>query len=100
MATAPHEITDLDLHLFGEGNHHHIYQKLGAHPITKDGVRGTQFAVWAPNARRVSVVGDFNEWDGRSNLMHRVGGPGVWVTFIAGIEPGTLYKYEIETPND
>jgi len=100
MATAPHEITDLDLHLFGEGNHHHIYQKLGAHPIVHEGVRGTQFAVWAPNARRVSVVGDFNNWDGRSNVMHRVGGQGVWVTFIAGIEPGALYKFEIETPND
>jgi 1,4-alpha-glucan branching enzyme len=100
MSTAPHEITDLDLHLFGEGNHHHIYQKLGAHPVTQDGVRGTQFAVWAPNARRVSVVGDFNHWDGRAHLMHRAHDSGVWVEFVPGLNTGALYKFEIETQNN
>ncbi|HEU4653327.1 MAG TPA: 1,4-alpha-glucan branching protein GlgB [Steroidobacteraceae bacterium] len=100
MSTAPHEITALDLHLFGEGNHHHIYQKLGAHPVTKDGTQGTQFAVWAPNARRVSVVGDFNQWDGRTHVMQRVDGSGIWSAFIPGIGTGTLYKFELETQNN
>ena len=100
MSTAPHEITDLDLHLFGEGNHHHIYQKLGAHPVTQDGTQGTQFAVWAPNARRVSVVGDFNQWDGRTHVMQRVDGSGIWSAFIPGIDTGTLYKFELETQNN
>ena len=63
------ELSELDLHLFGEGNHHSIYRKLGAHPQLRDGVAGTRFAVWAPNARRVSVVGDFNQWDGRRHPM-------------------------------
>jgi 1,4-alpha-glucan branching enzyme len=88
-------LTDLDLHLFGEGNHHHIYQKLGAHPGEHDGVRGTHFAVWAPNAQRVSLVGDFNGWDGRRHIMRPHGGSGVWETFIPEIGPGALYKYEI-----
>ncbi|HEX2493561.1 MAG TPA: 1,4-alpha-glucan branching protein GlgB [Steroidobacter sp.] len=88
-------LTDLDLHLFGEGNHHHIYHKLGAHPIERDGVRGTRFAVWAPNAKRVSVVGDFNCWDGNRHLMQPRGSSGVWELFIPDIGPGALYKFEI-----
>jgi 1,4-alpha-glucan branching enzyme len=88
-------LTDLDLHLFGEGNHHHIYQKLGAHPGEHDGVRGTHFAVWAPNAQRVSLVGDFNGWDGRRHIMRPHGSSGVWETFVPEIGPGALYKYEI-----
>jgi 1,4-alpha-glucan branching enzyme len=94
------DLTDFDLHLFGEGNHHHIYQKLGAHCVTVDGVQGTRFAVWAPNAKRVSVVGDFNGWDGRVNVMQPRGSSGVWVTFVPGVRPGALYKYEILTQHD
>ncbi|MET0534450.1 MAG: 1,4-alpha-glucan branching protein GlgB [Steroidobacter sp.] len=88
-------LTDLDLHLFGEGNHHHIHQKLGAHLEVRDGVAGTRFAVWAPNAQRVSVVGDFNQWDGYRNGMQRRGSSGVWETFVPGAQVGALYKFEI-----
>ena len=88
-------LTDLDLHLFGEGNHHHIHQKLGAHPEVHDGVAGTRFAVWAPNARRVSVVGDFNHWDGGRNVMQMRGHSGVWETFVPGAGTGALYKFDI-----
>jgi 1,4-alpha-glucan branching enzyme len=91
------EISDLDLHLFGEGNHHHIQQKLGAHRLERNGVRGTRFAVWAPNAPAVSVVGDFNHWDGREHRMHRLGNSGVWEVFVPQLGAGALYKYEILT---
>jgi 1,4-alpha-glucan branching enzyme len=91
------QLSDYDLYLFGEGNHHRIYLKLGAHPVTLDGLAGTRFAVWAPNAERVSVVGPFNLWDGRRNPMQTRGGSGVWELFIPGIGPGTPYKYEIRT---
>lgn len=90
-------LSDLDLHLFGEGNHHHIYRKLGAHPEINDGVAGTRFAVWAPNAREVAVVGDFNGWDGRQHPLQRIEGSGVWQSFVASIGVGALYKYEITT---
>jgi 1,4-alpha-glucan branching enzyme len=93
-AFAP-QLTDLDLHLFGEGNHHQIYLKLGAHPTERDGLEGTRFAVWAPNAARVSVVGDFNFWDGRRHLMQPHGGSGIWELFVPGVGPGALYKFEI-----
>ena len=88
-------LTDLDLHLFGEGNHHHIQQKLGAHPEVRDGVAGTHFAVWAPNAQRVSVVGDFNHWDGRTHVLQRHGQSGVWETFVPEAHVGSCYKFEI-----
>jgi 1,4-alpha-glucan branching enzyme len=88
-------LRDLDLHLFGEGNHHGIYRVLGAHPQQCDGIDGTRFAVWAPNAARVSVVGDFNLWDGRRHPMQALGKAGVWELFIPDIGPGELYKYEI-----
>jgi 1,4-alpha-glucan branching enzyme len=88
-------LSDLDLHLFGEGNHHHIYRKLGAHVEVHDGVEGTRFAVWAPNARRVSVVGDFNDWDGNRNVMQARGQSGIWETFVPGARPGAAYKFEI-----
>ncbi len=91
------QITDLDLHLFGEGNHHHIHRKLGAHPLRQAEVCGTRFAVWAPNARQVSVVGDFNDWDGARHPLHLRGSSGVWEAFIPQVEPGALYKYEILT---
>ena len=68
---------------------------LGAHPLTSDGVAGVHFAVWAPNARRVSVVGDFNHWDGRRHPMRRCGSTGVWEIFLPGVAEGALYKFEI-----
>lgn len=89
------KITEFDLHLFGEGNHHRIYEKLGAHPTTMDGVQGVNFAVWAPNARNVSVLGDFNNWDGRENQMRKLNNS-VWELFIPGAGVGTSYKYEIK----
>jgi 1,4-alpha-glucan branching enzyme len=89
------QLQDFDLHLFGEGLHRHAYRFLGAHYQEIDGVAGTRFAVWAPNAERVSVVGDFNRWDGRCHPMRVRGGSGVWELFIPDLEPGHLYKYEI-----
>src|SRR6188768_3594590 len=94
------QLSDLDLHLFGEGNHHHIYRKLGAHLDEEGSVTGTRFAVWAPNARAVSVVGDFNAWNGAAHPMQRIDGSGVWQLFIPNIAPGALYKYEIRTIHD
>ena len=91
------QLTEFDLHLFGEGNHHHVYLKLGAHPQTVDGVAGTRFAVWAPNAQRVSVVGSFNLWDGRKHAMQARGGSGIWELFVPAVGPGATYKYEIRT---
>jgi 1,4-alpha-glucan branching enzyme len=88
-------LTDFDVHLFAEGNHHRIYEKLGAHPTVLDGVEGVYFAVWAPNARNVSVIGDFNVWDGRKHQM-RIGNGGIWELFIPGLPIGTHYKYEIK----
>ena len=84
-----------DLYLFGQGNEHRIYDKLGAHLTVLDGVPGASFAVWAPAAQRVSVVGLFNNWDGRSHMMRALGASGVWEIFIPGVGEGTLYKYEI-----
>jgi 1,4-alpha-glucan branching enzyme len=89
------QLSEFDLHLFGEGNHHHIYYKLGAHPQVVDGVSGTRFAVWAANAQRVSVVGSFNLWDGRKHAMQLRGASGIWELFIPGVGPGAAYKYEI-----
>jgi len=88
---------DLDLHLFGEGKHERIYEKLGAHPVTRDGKRGVGFGVWAPNARSVSVVGNFNSWDSTRHKMRRLGGSGVWELFIPGLKAGELYKYAIDS---
>jgi 1,4-alpha-glucan branching enzyme len=93
--TFPPQLGDLDLHLFGEGRHWHIYRILGAHPHTVDGIQGILFATWAPNAERVSVVGDFNAWDGRSHPMRVRGGSGVWELFIPELPAGTVYKFEI-----
>lgn len=85
---------DMDEHLMAEGRHEDIYRRLGAHPVTHEGVEGTGFAVWAPNAQRVSVVGDFNAWDGRRHPMRRRLG-GLWELFVPGIGRGTLYKFEL-----
>jgi 1,4-alpha-glucan branching enzyme len=89
--------SDLDLYLFGEGNHTRIYEKLGAHPMTRDGVEGTHFAVWAPNASRVSVVGDFNGWSGRAHPMRSLGSSGIWAEFVPEAHIGHRYKLEITT---
>ena len=91
----PSQLGDFDLHLFGEGRHWHAYRFLGSHLREVDGVAGVQFAVWAPNAERVSVVGDFNRWDGRAHSMRVRGGSGVWELFIPGVGAGGFYKYEI-----
>ncbi|MEQ8537152.1 MAG: 1,4-alpha-glucan branching enzyme [Coleofasciculus sp. D1-CHI-01] len=88
-------LTDFDRHLFAEGNHHRIYEKLGAHPTEIDGVQGVYFAVWAPNARNASVLGDFNHWDGRKHQM-RKGDTGIWELFIPEVAVGDHYKYEIK----
>ncbi|MGC3985839.1 MAG: 1,4-alpha-glucan branching protein GlgB [Pseudorhodoferax sp.] len=89
-------ISDTDLWLLAEGTHLRPYEVLGAHAFTHGGVAGTRFAVWAPNARRVSVVGDFNAWDGRVHPMRARPGAGVWEAFVPGVGPGALYKYELE----
>ena len=91
----PPVLGDLDMHLLVEGNHLASYQKLGSHPLVHDGVEGVAFAVWAPNAHRVSVVGDFNDWDGRRMPMRRRHAGGFWELFVPGLRPGHLYKYEI-----
>ncbi|BAQ15612.1 1,4-alpha-glucan branching protein GlgB [Methyloceanibacter caenitepidi] len=86
---------ELDVHLLAEGTHRRLYEKLGAHPVTLVGAEGVVFAVWAPNARRVSVVGDFNGWDGRRHPMRKRHEAGVWELFIPGVQRGASYKYEI-----
>ncbi len=92
----PHLITDHDVYLFKEGSHYKLYDKLGSHLIEVDGVRGAQFAVWAPNAREVSVVGEFNEWvSGANRLEQRQEGSGIWEGFIPALEKGANYKYHI-----
>ncbi len=89
------QVGDLDLHLFSEGRHWHAYRFLGAQSREVDGVRGVLFATWAPNAERVSVIGDFNRWDGRNHPMRARGDSGVWELFLPEIEPGAFYKFEI-----
>ncbi len=88
-------LTEFDQHLYNEGNHFRIYDKLGAHLLTIDGISGVHFAVWAPNAERVSVVGDFNQWDGRAHPMRVLGSSGIWEIFIPDLGEGQPYKYEI-----
>jgi 1,4-alpha-glucan branching enzyme len=88
-------LTDYDLYLFGEGTHHRAYEKLGAHLGEVDGRRGVHFAVWAPNAEQVTVIGDFNGWDPRANPMAGRADSGLWETFIPHLENGSLYKYHI-----
>ena len=87
--------SDYDLFLFGQGNHYQLYEKLGAHPTVQNGVAGTQFAVWAPNANRVSVIGDFNDWSGDANPLESLGDSGIWLGFVPGVMPGALYKYRL-----
>jgi len=85
----------IDEYLIGEGTHHRLWEVLGAHVMTHEGHRGVHFAVWAPNAQRVSVVGNFNNWDGRRHQMRQRGASGVWEIFLPGLVPGDIYKYEI-----
>ena len=91
----PPTLGELDLHLIAEGRHEELYEKLGAHPRELDGIAGVSFALWAPNARSVSIVGDFNGWDGRLHPMRSLGAAGVWEIFVPGVEPGSRYKYEV-----
>jgi len=86
-------LSDDDLFLFNEGSHYRLFNKLGAHPISFDGVEGTYFAVWAPNAKQVSVMGEFNDWDKASHPLCQKGQSGIWEGFIPGVAKGTVYKY-------
>lgn len=95
----PGQITEEEEKAFCAGIYYHAYEKLGSHPITLNRVKGTCFAVWAPNAVSVNVVGDFNSWDGRSHMMHRMPMSGIYELFIPGIKEGDLYKYEIRLKN-
>jgi 1,4-alpha-glucan branching enzyme len=90
-------LTDDDLHLFNEGSHFRLYEKLGSHLFTREGVEGTYFAVWAPDAEKVSVVGDFNGWDTSSHLLQPRAQSGIWEGFITGIREGATYKYHIQS---
>lgn len=90
-------ITDYDTYLFAEGKNYDIYDKLGAHPMTIDGVKGTYFSVWAPNARRVSIVGDFNMWDGALNPMQIHAASGIYEIFMPDVNEGAVYKFQIQT---
>lgn len=92
-------ISDFDLHLFGEGKLYRAYEQLGAQVCIHQGVQGVNFAVWAPNAKRVSIVGDFNEWDGRRHPMRSRGGGGIWELFIPDMNDGAVYKFEILPQN-
>ena len=90
-------LTDFDLHLFGEGTHYRAWEKLGAHRLSIGSVTGVHFAVWAPNAQRVSVIGDFNHWDGRAHVMRRLVPSGVWEIFVPDLTDGDCYKFEVRT---
>lgn len=94
------QLSEYDCHLYKNGTHYQVYDKLGAHQIEIDGVEGTIFRVWAPSARRVSVIGNFNYWDGRVHQMRVLGSSGIWEIFIPDIGQGEIYKFEIRTPSD
>lgn len=90
-------LTEYDLYLFNQGTNHKIYEKMGAHVYEVDGIKGVHFSVWAPTAKRVSVVGHFNQWNGKKYQMRILGSSGVWEIFIPGLDAGEVYKYEIKT---
>jgi 1,4-alpha-glucan branching enzyme len=98
--TSTEFLTDYDLYLISHGTHYKIYDKLGAHLYSNDGVDGVYFAVWAPNAAAVSVVGDFNRWNNEENKMNKLNEGGVWALFIPGLKAGTLYKFDIKSSGD
>jgi 1,4-alpha-glucan branching enzyme len=100
MTDSEHRLTDFDLHLLAEGTHWRAWEKMGAHPGERNGARGTWFAVWAPNAEAVSVVGDFCEWDEGAEPLRSRGGSGLWEGFVPGIGPGCRYKYAIRSRHD
>ena len=89
------QLSEFDRHLFAEGKHWHAYRKMGAHLHSVDNITGVLFTIWAPNAGRVSVIGDFNRWDGRCHPMRSLGGSGIWELFMPGLDAGCLYKFEI-----
>ena len=89
----------LDMYYLGQGTHYDIYKKLGAHPVTEKGEKGVYFAVWAPNAEKVSVIGSFNDWNKDANEMERLEPMGIFELFVPGAAIGDLYKYYIETPD-
>ena len=95
----PYEIGELDQYLFGNGTHYELYKKMGAHLVTADGVKGVYFAVWAPHAKSVSVIGEFNEWDLNADMMQRHDPMGIYTKFVPGAKEGQLYKFCIETQN-
>jgi 1,4-alpha-glucan branching enzyme len=95
----PQILSEYDLHLFGEGSHYRLYEKMGAHLTEENGVKGTHFAVWAPSAQYVSVIGDFNNWDCAANQMQAVGQTGIWTTFIPKVRQGANYKYWVTPSN-
>jgi 1,4-alpha-glucan branching enzyme len=97
LASAPSVLGESDLYLFNEGSHLRLYEKLGAHPRVVDGAAGVNFAVWAPDAERVSVMGDFNGWNKRSCPLYPRGQSGIWEGFLPGVEAGALYKYRVES---
>ena len=90
-------LTEFDLHLLGEGTHLRNYEKLGAHVMTHQGIKGVHFAVWAPNALRVGVIGNFNHWDGRRHPMRSCGPTGIWELFVPDLAPGEVYKFEVKS---
>jgi len=94
MAPTLQALSDFDVYLLAEGTFDHAYEKLGAHLAERDGRQGVQFAVWAPNAKQVSVVGDFNQWNPGVNMM-RSSAAGVWESFIPGLAQGAVYKYHV-----
>ena len=98
-AVQPYEIGELDQYLFGNGTHYELYKKMGAHLVTADGVKGVYFAVWAPHAKSVSVIGEFNEWDLNADVMQRHDPMGIYTKFVPGAKEGQLYKFCIETQN-
>jgi 1,4-alpha-glucan branching enzyme len=93
----PQILTNEDLYLFNEGSHYRLYEKMGAHLATHNGVQGTIFSVWAPNARSISVVGSFNSWDPKAHRLEARGSSGIWEGFVAGATHGSLYKFHIES---
>jgi 1,4-alpha-glucan branching enzyme len=89
-------LSDQDLYLFNEGSNYRLYETVGAHLVTRNGLDGAVFSVWAPNARLVSVIGSFNAWGARTNLLAPRGNSGIWEGFVPGVTKGALYKFHIE----